>query len=203
MPPPNGGNMSSGDKLAPEDLMNQNQTNENMFHLLIETENQQISKLNEIVANSLKEEKLLTHKLLRERHPKLTISAKVADVVARFGGSWSFILASVLVITCWIAINVWAFTATHFDPYPFTLLNLLLSMVAALQAPVILMSQNRQEAKDRQRAEHDYLINLKAELEVRTLHEKIDHLILARLKVLVDTQQKQLEILQSLSDERK
>lgn len=109
-----------------------------------------------------------------------TLGGRVADAVARFGGSWTFIGSFALFLLIWVSINTWLIfydrTGRPFDPYPFILLNLLLSMVAALQAPVIMMSQNRQDAKDRIRSELDYKVNLKAELEVADLHRKIDAL---------------------------
>jgi uncharacterized membrane protein len=109
--------------------------------------------------------------------PPATFGERVADRVAAFGGSWRFIISFGIVLLGWILINsVWLIRTPPFDPYPFILLNLVLSCLAALQAPVIMMSQNRQEAKDRQRAQNDYLINLKAELEIRSLHQKLDAL---------------------------
>jgi uncharacterized membrane protein len=113
-----------------------------------------------------------------DREP--TFGERVADRVASFGGSWTFIFLFGGVIVGWIALNAWLLTGPP-DPFPFILLNLLLSMVAALQAPVIMMSQNRQAAKDRDAAEHDYEVNLKAELEIMSLHEKLDDLRMRQL----------------------
>jgi len=107
----------------------------------------------------------------------LTFGEKLADSVARFGGSWKFIIFFAVILIVWIAINVISLFQKPFDPYPFILLNLILSCLAAIQAPVIMMSQNRQEAKDRQRGEDDYKVNLKSELEIKVLNEKIDHLM--------------------------
>ncbi|WP_284164272.1 DUF1003 domain-containing protein [Frigidibacter sp. SD6-1] len=112
---------------------------------------------------------------------ELTFGQRVADRVAAFGGSWTFILLFAAMIVAWVASNLWLMTAPA-DPYPFVFLNLILSMIAAIQAPVIMMSQNRQAAKDREVAGHDYEVNLKAELEILSLHEKLD-----------DMRQRQLE----------
>lgn len=105
-----------------------------------------------------------------------SLGDRVADAVARFGGSWGFILGFVAFLALWVATNVWLLRMDPFDPYPFIFLNLLLSMVAALQAPVIMMSQNRQGERDRIAASHDYAVNLKAEIEIMALHEKLDEM---------------------------
>ncbi|MCZ4262235.1 DUF1003 domain-containing protein [Limimaricola sp. G21655-S1] len=128
---------------------------------------------------------------------------RIADAVARIGGSWGFIVGFAIVLVAWVTLNLSSWLAKPFDPYPFILLNLVLSTVAALQAPVIMMSQRRQEAKDRARAENDYRINLKAELEVRQLHEKIDHQITAQWHRLAELQQIQIELLEERLGERK
>lgn len=165
------------------------------FDLLLETENEQLKKLNEIVVKSIDEEKLISKKLyeFEETHPPF--SGKVADKIAAFGGSWRFIFLFILIISIWIGIN--SFPAS-FDPYPFILLNLVLSTVAALQAPVIMMSQNRKEEKDRQRAINDYLINLKSEIEVRNLHQKLDLLIADQMKTLFEIQKLQMELMEEI-----
>ena len=120
---------------------------------------------------------------------------KLADGVAAFGGSWRFIITFILLMCVWIGINLFLLTKP-FDPYPFILLNLLLSTIAALQAPVIMMSQNRKESKDRQRAINDYLVNLKAEIELRNLHEKINLLMQEQMKTLFEVQKAQLEMIE-------
>lgn len=125
-----------------------------------------------------------------------TLGDRVADRVARFGGSWTFIGIFGVIILGWMALN--EESASPFDPYPFILLNLVLSCLAALQAPVIMMSQNRQEAKDRVRSEHDYKVNLKAELEIRHLHEKMDHLLKQQAQRLLEIQQIQIELLEEV-----
>ncbi|WP_051203461.1 DUF1003 domain-containing protein [Hugenholtzia roseola] len=137
----------------------------------------EVTNLEKTVFDALSEKIILADKL-DENANNATWGEKVADKVASFGGSWTFILSFAFFIFLWILTNIWWLSDKAFDPYPFILLNLLLSCLAALQAPVIMMSQNRQEEKDRERAKKDYMINLKAELEIRILHEKIDHLTL-------------------------
>ncbi|RNJ42809.1 cyclic nucleotide-binding protein [Mesorhizobium erdmanii] len=105
-----------------------------------------------------------------------TFGDRLADTIARIGGSWSFILGFIAFLILWTGGNVWLLTRDAFDPYPFIFLNLVLSMVAALQAPVIMMAQNRQTERDRIDAAHDYEVNLKAEIEIMALHEKLDEL---------------------------
>jgi len=122
----------------------------------------------------------------------------VADKVAAFGGSWTFIIAFFVFILIWICFNIFILFNKGFDPYPFILLNLLLSCLAALQAPVIMMSQNRQEEKDRERAKKDYMINLKAEVEIRMLDEKIDHLIMNQQQELIEIQKVQIEMMNDI-----
>lgn len=129
--------------------------------------------------------------------PKDTFGARVADRVAKFGGSWPFIILATSVIASWVLINVWR---TSFDPYPFILLNLVLSCVAALQAPVILMSQNRQSARDRLDAKYDYEVNLKAEMEIVSLHAKLDEIRERKWAELMELQQRQIEMLSKLAD---
>jgi uncharacterized membrane protein len=126
----------------------------------------------------------------------MTFGERASDKVASFGGSWTFILIFCGVLVIWMALNASALLFKPFDPYPFILLNLLLSCVAALQAPIIMMSQRRQEAKDRQRAENDYMVNLKAELEIRQLHEKLDHQIMHQWARLNELQQVQIDMLE-------
>jgi uncharacterized membrane protein len=127
-----------------------------------------------------------------------TVGQKVADKVAAFGGSWKFIILFGVFILFWILINIYVFLNKGFDPYPFILLNLILSCLAALQAPVIMMSQNRQEEKDRERAKKDYMINLKSELEIRMLHEKLDHLIMHQQEELIKIQKVQIEMMNDI-----
>jgi uncharacterized membrane protein len=123
---------------------------------------------------------------------------RLADKVATFGGSWNFIVLFGIFILIWMLINIVFLINQGFDPYPFILLNLILSCLAALQAPVIMMSQNRLEEKDRDRAKQDYMINLKSELEIRILHEKIDHLIIHQQQELLNIQQIQVEMMEDI-----
>lgn len=127
-----------------------------------------------------------------------TFGDRVADKVAAFGGSWTFIIIFVAVLLSWVIVNSFVLLNRAFDPYPYILLNLFLSMIAAIQAPIIMMSQNRQAAKDRLDAEHDYEVNLKSEMEIMALHEKIDDLRETKWIELVEMQQRQIEILQEL-----
>lgn len=129
---------------------------------------------------------------------KQLIGQNIADSVAKFGGSWTFILIFIFILLFWIVLNSIALMKKPFDPYPYILLNLVLSCLAALQAPVIMMSQNRQEEKDRIRAENDYQVNLKAEIEIKILHEKLNHLITDQWDRLVEIQEIQLELLEDL-----
>lgn len=129
---------------------------------------------------------------------KLTFGQRIADQIAVFGGSWTFIISFFTFIMFWISINIWMLATKPFDPYPFILLNLLLSCLAAVQAPIIMMSQNRKDQKDRQRSEHDYKINLKAELEIKLLSEKIDHLIVHQNRKLLEIQDIQTDYLEDL-----
>lgn len=130
----------------------------------------------------------------------LTRGQTIADKVARFGGSWNFIIAFIILLGAWVLFNTIVPNKVGFDPYPFILLNLLLSFVAALQAPVIMMSQNRKEEKDRQRSENDYLINLKAEMQIRSLHQKMDLLLEEQIKTLYETQARQFILLQEINN---
>ncbi len=169
----------------------------NQYAHLLELENEQLNKFHKIVLASINEEKLISTKL-EPVEENLTFGNRVSDAVASFGGSWSFILTFLFLMFVWITINIVWFANKGFDPYPFILLNLILSCIAALQAPIIMMSQNRQEEKDRIRAQNDYLINLKSEIEIRNLHQKIDLLMTEQLKTLFDIQKEQLDILRKI-----
>lgn len=135
---------------------------------------------------------------VEEDEQEITFGQKLADKVAEFGGSWGFIIFFMTFLVVWILLNVFWFSNHGFDPYPFILLNLILSCIAAIQAPVIMMSQNRQEEKDRERAKKDYKINLKSELEIRELHEKIDHLIIHYQQDLLEIQKTQIDLLENI-----
>jgi uncharacterized membrane protein len=140
-------------------------------------------------------------KMDQASHDHRTTGEKLADGIAAVVGSWPFVIGQSLLLAAWIVLNVVAWMK-HWDPYPFILLNLMLSCLAAIQAPIIMMSQNRQEAKDRIRSQHDYQVNLKAELEIRHLHEKIDHLLTHQWERLAQIQEIQLELLQELGKRR-
>ena len=131
-----------------------------------------------------------------------TRGQRAADAVASFGGSWVFVGLFASVMLGWVGLNAWLLAArgASFDPYPYILLNLFLSMLAAIQAPIILMSQNRQSEKDRLSAEHDYEVNLKAELEIMLLHDKLDALRETQWAELLQLQQRQLELLAALTE---
>ena len=131
-----------------------------------------------------------------------SVGERVADGVARFGGSWTFIGIFMTLLGVWVVTNVWLLRAHPFDPYPFIFLNLLLSMLAALQAPVIMMSQNRHAERDRAAAEHDYEVNLKAELEIMALHDKFDQLRVEQLQKILEAQSQQIALLQQLVEAR-
>ena len=135
---------------------------------------------------------------VEEDEKEITFGQKLADKVAEFGGSWGFIIFFMTFLVAWILLNVFWLSHHGFDPYPFILLNLILSCIAAIQAPVIMMSQNRQEEKDRERSKKDYKINLKSELEIRELHEKIDHLIIHYQQDLLEIQKTQIDLLENI-----
>ena len=135
---------------------------------------------------------------VEEDEQEITFGQKLADKVAEFGGSWGFIIFFMTFLVAWILLNVFWLSHHGFDPYPFILLNLILSCIAAIQAPVIMMSQNRQEEKDRERSKKDYKINLKSELEIRELHEKIDHLIIHYQQDLLEIQKTQIDLLENI-----
>jgi uncharacterized membrane protein len=136
-------------------------------------------------------------------NPRTTLGERVADRVAKLGGSWTFIVMCLLFLMAWIVLNDTVPGVLAFDPYPFIFLNLMLSMVAALQAPIIMMSQNRQAAVDRQMAIHDYEVNLKAEIEIMALHEKMDALRSEQLAALLRKQQEQIDLLTRLVEQAK
>ena len=163
----------------------------------LQTEISQLSKLEKDVVRSLGDDTSFVAKVEEEVDIR-NYGQIVADKVAAFGGSWTFIIAFFVFISIWIGSNVIIFTNKEFDPYPFILLNLILSCVAALQAPVIMMSQNRQEEKDRERAKKDYMINLKSELEIRMLDDKIDHLVMHQQQELIEIQKVQIEMMNDI-----
>lgn len=166
---------------------------------MLATQKGELSRMEDQVLGSIRREEILARKLMRDdRQKKGTLGQRAADGLARFGGSWAFLIAFTCILAVWIAVNA-ARGARAFDPFPFILLNLLLSCLAAVQAPIIMMSQNRQEARDRKRAESDYQVNLKAELEIRSLHEKIDHLLDHQWQYLMEIQQIQVELMEEIA----
>ncbi len=170
---------------------------------MLETEKGELSKLDKDVIRSLSKHEIISKNIESEFNQKASFANRLSDRIAGFGGSWKFITIFVAIIIVWVAVNTLALLARPFDPYPYILLNLVLSFVAALQAPIILMSQNRQEQRDRLRGIHDYKIDLKAELEIRHLHEKIDHLISNQWRRLLEIQQVQIEMLEEMKQKRK
>jgi len=158
----------------------------------------QLTKLEKTVLDSLKDKTTLSDKLDGDEQQNMTFGQRIADKVASFGGSWTFIISFSAFLLVWIGINIYWLGNKGFDPYPFILLNLILSSLAAVQAPVIMMSQNRQEEKDRERGKKDYMINLKSELEVRMLHEKMDHLIISQQEEVLEIHKVQVDLMNDI-----
>lgn len=161
----------------------------------------ELNELEKTVLTSVTNKSTLTDKIEGDEKQILTAGQLIADKVAAFGGSWTFIISFGVFIFIWISINIFWLLNKAFDPYPFILLNLILSCLASLQAPVIMMSQNRQEEKDRERSKKDYMINLKSEVEIRTLHEKIDHFIMDQQQELLELQKIQIEMMNDILKE--
>lgn len=168
----------------------------------LQAERGDLTQLDHDVIDSLAENDILTENIEAEIDSGRTFGERAADGIASFGGSWVFIISFMAFIVVWMSLNV-AGLLGAFDPYPFILLNLVLSCIAALQAPVIMMSQKRQEAKDRRRSENDYRVNLKAELEIRHLHEKIDHMLTRQWERLAEIQSIQIELMEDLAERRR
>ena len=166
---------------------------------MLSDEKKHLEKLHKIVKDSIDAEELIMQNLVQPKIEELNFGDRLSDNVAMFGGSWKFIISFFIVLTVWIVFNVLAIGVFKFDPYPFILMNLILSCIAALQAPIIMMSQNRQEEKDRKRSENDYLINLKAEMQIRSLNQKIDLLLEEQIKTLFETQEKQFQLLTEIN----
>jgi len=166
---------------------------------VLEEEMGEISVLQEKVSHSLKEHELISRNLNVEFEKELTVWERLSDRVAAFGGSWGFILTFFVIIVVWVVVNSLISLLRPFDPYPYIFLNLVLSLMAAIQAPIILMSQNRQDSKDRLRSEYDYRLNLKAELEVRHLNEKMDLLLTQQWRRLLEIQHVQLAVMEELA----
>jgi uncharacterized membrane protein len=169
---------------------------------LLRDEVGELSKIEKDVIKSINKNELLSVNIETEEQIA-TFGGRVSDKVAEFGGSWTFIISFFFVGGLWITLNSAAILSKEFDPYPYILLNLVLSCLAAMQAPIIMMSQNRKEAKDRRRSENNYKINLKAELEIGFLHEKLDHLLVQQNKRFMETQQIQMDLMEDILDRLK
>ena len=167
-------------------------------HALLESEKGELSSLEQEVVRSLREHEVLSEDVESEFEQQWSFGERLADKIAKFGGSWAFLISFAVFLLIWIGANTVVLVTRPPDPYPFIFLNLILSCLAAIQAPIIMMSQNRQEAKDRISSRHDYQVNLKAELEIRHLHEKVDHLLSHQWERLVQIQELQLELLSDL-----
>lgn len=165
---------------------------------LLEEEKGELEEVDREVMKAFRENAILSENIEPDIDARLTLGQRLADRIAEFGGSWTFIIIFFSVLLVWMAVNVWILSSKPFDPYPFILLNLVLSCLAAIQAPIIMMSQNRKEQKDRQRAEQDYKVNLKAELEIKLLSEQMDHLRAHQNKKLLEMQEVQIEYLEDL-----
>lgn len=187
--------------LSDEDAISINELNfyrEKYISSFVSDNMDELSEMRDNVIQSMKEHSLLSSKLESEDKTPITFGQRVADKVAEFGGSWTFILFFFGFLLTWITVNLYFLGKNTFDPYPFILLNLILSCLAAIQAPVIMMSQNRQEQKDRERSKKDFMINLKAELEIRILHEKLDHLIMHQQQELIEIQKIQIDMMNDI-----
>ncbi|MDT9546159.1 MAG: DUF1003 domain-containing protein [Chlorobium phaeovibrioides] len=169
--------------------------------MLLEEEKGELGNLDREVLKALEEQELLAKNPDIDFEAGLTGGQRLADTIATFGGSWTFISIFGVFIFIWMGLNTWLLATRPFDPFPFILLNLVLSTLAALQAPVIMMSQNRQESRDRARSVHDYQINLKAELEIRQLHQKIDHILSRQWERMMEIQEIQIELIKELCKE--
>ena len=167
---------------------------------IMNKENRELSILEKEVIDSITKNQILSDNIEPDINDSLTYGQRVADKIAEFGGSWTFIITFFSFLIIWMLINIIVLTQQPFDPYPFILLNLLLSCLAAIQAPIIMMSQNRREQKDRIRNEYEYKINLKAELEIKLLHEKLDYLVIHQNKRLLEIQEIQVDILEDIME---
>lgn len=162
---------------------------------LIKKEKGELNKLQKEVIEAIARHEFLSENIDVDYEQTLSFGQRLADKLAKFAGSWMFIIFFFMTLIVWMGINVWIFTKNPFDPYPFILLNLVLSCIAAIQAPIIIMSQNRLEEKDRKRGEHDYKVNLKAELEIRLLDEKMEYMITQQYKRMLEIQELQTDYL--------
>lgn len=191
----------NGDSYISNDVLNKYRKKQ--LSGLIKQENKELNSLEGEVVDAISTNKILSENIEEELEEKLTFGQRIADHIASFGGSWTFIISFFSFILVWMGINTWRLMGKPFDPFPFILLNLILSCIAAIQAPIIMMSQNRQEHKDRIRSEHDFKVNLKAELEIQLLNEKVDHLLVHQNKRLMEIQQIQADYLEDILKEVK
>ena len=173
------------------------------IHSLVIAEKHELTAMEQSVLKSMNEQELLSTNIEDDLDKNWTIPDRLTDKIAKFGGSWWFLVCFSVFIVFWIFTNSLVIWLRPTDPYPFIFLNLILSCLAAIQAPVIMMSQNRMEAKDRIRSQHDYKINLKAELEIRSLHEKMDHLLSHQWAKMIEIQEIQFEMLAELNSNKK
>jgi len=169
---------------------------------ILTSEEGEVSNLEYEVIHSMQQHDLISKNVENKLDQRWSFGERLADKIATFGGSWAFLMCFGAFLVLWILVNTVAMVNRPADPYPFILLNLILSCLAAIQAPIIMMSQNRQEAKDRMRSENDYQVNLKAELEIRNLHEKIDHLLMHQWDRLAKIQEIQLDLLSEMSKKK-
>lgn len=165
---------------------------------MMEEEKGELARIDQQVMVAIRDNSILSEKIQDDTEPELTFGERMADHIATFGGSWTFIIIFFSFLIIWMITNAYILAKQPFDPFPFILLNLILSCLAAIQAPIIMMSQNRQEAKDRIRSEHDYKIDLKAELEIKLLSEKIDHLLVHQNRKLLEIQEVQVDYMEDL-----
>ena len=171
-------------------------------HSLLESEKGELTTLEQEVLRSIRDHEVLARNVDAEFEQKWSLGERLADRIAAFGGSWAFLTSFGAFLALWIGMNSAVLVLRPPDPYPFILLNLILSCLAAIQAPIIMMSQNRQETKDRLRSQHDYQVNLKAELEIRHLHDKVDHLLSHQWDRLAQIQEIQLDLLSEIAKKR-
>ncbi len=186
-------NFTEGSYISIESL---NEYRQNYIEQIINNDNDETTALEKQIIKSLMDHEIISHSLLDDGKTVLTFGQKLSDKIALFGGSWTFILSFFFFLMLWMVVN--SLVKNGFDTYPFIFLNLILSCLAAIQAPIIMMSQNRQSEKDRIHAYSDYKTNLKAEVEIRMLHEKIDHLINYQGQKLLEIQQIQTEYMSDI-----
>jgi uncharacterized membrane protein len=169
----------------------------------LEQERGSLSAVEAEVARKAGESLILAENLDEEFQRNTTFGQRAADATARVGGSWTFVVGFTVVLLAWIGLNTWILAHRAFDPYPYILLNLCLSCLAALQAPIIMMAQNRQAARDRAQADQDFRVNLQAEISILNLHEKVDHLLHAQWERLIELQQIQIDLMEEIADTRR